>query len=579
MQLAWREEGTPPATFSTNRALLQQPGMSIREQVFEYLRDHPAFVQEIDTYMEGGMRLVEEGVIPDGPDRAGTVAKYISQWEDIEEGAETPDDPDWSDSEPEDDAPDWAERLFEAGHVSHLADKEGIDNPDSSDIALIDWEEEQYYFQLNKYPNTSLSFPEVEELVRAYVYEGSGMTRSSVVRYAARPDFRETVGEEHVDNASNLQKGQLKRIYWALNVDKESLPFAPHEYDDESKSVNDLVQDWRGQQEAAVEHKYRQTEADDWKRRYRKEVKERIRQESVAENIEEHLAKNPPSVHVESEATLHPQSGKAHPCHYAIALGDWHLGQVVRLKQNQYDKDVAQERLDLLAERLLQFFQRNRRPFSKLYFVLLGDMLDGANGNMRAGQQAEQDLYYEEQTRVAAECITELIGRVAATIEQVPIQVEMIPGNHGRGTQDRNDDPKRIVELSMYQTADALLGQLDTSDRISTHIESDVVGEFSSFATQILYTHGERIPDMEDTITALQDKSKKHHLLLQGHYHHRQQQELEHLDGLGIQSGSLIGDTSHGRHQLGTGARASQRLIEIDERGPRTPGTFLLDDV
>jgi len=549
--------------------------VSIRETIFAFLRSNPKFLDDIDTYMEGGRHLVANGIVPEGPDREATAAKYIGQWEDIESD-ESPDvdPPDASTDDWEEEAsPDWAEELFEADHVSHLHDKQSIDNPDTSDVALIQWEEERYYFNLNKYPNTSLSFSEVEELVRAYVYEGSGMTRSTVVRYAARDDFREAVGDEHITNAPELQKGQIKRIFWALDIDKESLPFAPHEYDDADKTASDLAEKWRGQQEAAVEQKYRAQEAKDWKRRYRQEVKKRVQIQSKMDAVADALQENPPHVDVApSSQDAEPGSTHGAPYQPLLVFADWHIGRVVDLPDNTYNHKVAEQRLASVREGFQNFLQQYRRPIDTIRVVFLGDLVDGPNGTMHTGQQAHQDLYYEEQPQFVAEEITKIFAELLEW--EVPLQVYAVPGNHGRGTEDRSDDPTRIVELCTYQVAREMSRQLPGSDRMHWTITRDIVGEFSAYSTQILYTHGDRTPrNMEDTLTALQNKSKDYHLLLQGHRHSREAEESEFLKGLGIQSGSLIGDTGHGRHQLGVGARPSQRIVMVDEAGPKTPGT------
>jgi hypothetical protein len=252
-----------------------------------------------------------------------------------------------------------------------------------------------------------------------------------------------------------------------------------------------------------------------------------------------------------------------------FVFSDWHVGQRVELLRATYNRDIFRKRIDSLKREIAEYLKLYSRPMDRAIIAVTGDIIDGPMGNMRAGHQAEQDVLYDKQVKLASTVLAEMVCSVATSVG-VPVDVHCIPGNHGRGTASAKEDTQRVPEMCMYHLAEAYSGDLATWT-----ISDQIIHEFRVYDTQVLMAHGERIPrDIDKVIYAMMDKTCSNHLLINGHFHHDLTKDSH--KGMGVQSGSIVGDTSFGLHQLGVGARPSQRVIEVRRRGPQLPGMFLV---
>jgi DNA repair exonuclease SbcCD nuclease subunit len=99
---------------------------------------------------------------------------------------------------------------------------------------------------------------------------------------------------------------------------------------------------------------------------------------------------------------------------------------------NQYNTDIAKERLELLANKIIDTCKRN--DVNTLHIGLLGDFITGIiHGSTIA--QAQEDLI--DQIINVSNLLSYFCGYIA---EQIPnVNVYVVYGNHERSTQGKSD--------------------------------------------------------------------------------------------------------------------------------------------
>lgn len=117
----------------------------------------------------------------------------------------------------------------------------------------------------------------------------------------------------------------------------------------------------------------------------------------------------------------------------AVSLvSDIHYGATVDSIFNQYNTDIAKERLELLANKIIDTCKRN--DVNTLHIGLLGDFITGIiHGSTIA--QAQEDLI--DQIINVSNLLSYFCGYIA---EQIPnVNVYVVYGNHERSTQGKSD--------------------------------------------------------------------------------------------------------------------------------------------
>lgn len=415
------------------------------------------------------------------------------------------------------------------------------------DSYTLDWSAQTYQFVVDQY-RFSAQFEEVEHWVRWYVYDGCAMSQRTVTRMAWHHDGR------------RLTRDFAARIFRVLGIDKNSPPFPPHQL--ETHTPEELAKLHFAQAQADAEHAIRADESRQWRQLYRNAVKAKTRLDVMREEIEGRVGDVRWRIDVQPVDAI-----EAEPCAPIVVLSDWHVGA----KTPWYDQHTFARRVDALCGELDDWFRLYRRPVEAVHVAICGDMIDGPGGNMRPGQQAEQDLYYDEQVAVAAEGLARVLGYIRGLHPRKCVEVHTVTGNHGRGTSGKADDPMRLPESLLYRLTEALTRPLD----IAWDRGADVLHQWRVYTTQVIQTHGDRAPKgLARICHAMRDRAADWQLVLRGHRHSLEVMELH--DALGVQAGTMMGDTHYGLHQLGLSARPSQSIIEVRPSGPRVPGTLLL---
>lgn len=591
--------------------------MTKKEKVFAHLDEcYDELYSDIDNKTEIARQINKKLNLGSNPN---TIRDYIREWLNQEDKAETTSNESSTQSTSESDKTDDEQNTYTVNFSSfeewmnfkgkikeedrrkykkrknfreHIGDnldewffvstdqaRKKVNRPESHMFCAYNLNEQVYYFNFaydSNLPNVAADFSQIRRLVEAYVYYGEAKTRKQCTRILLdETDFAEEHGDIVRDvNGNPIRFEHTKKILKALGIDKNSQPYPPH--DIREKSREDIIQAWREKDEAWIEKQKLETDAEHWKSRYKDLVSDRMDVKRILEEVADGL----PEGDIRLEIDPIEMDSDKPEYDMIILLADWHVGQVSDVLTNTYNKSVFKNRINRLKEGIQAWMQTHDRPIRKCWIVVNGDMLDGPNGTMRPNQQYEQDLFYNDQTRVASRSLSEVISFVRGHLpNSIPISIQAVPGNHGRSTKEREDDPYRMIELATYQISEAITEDLENLEwSIAREIFQDWLINHYSRTTQIIQTHGDRsYKNYKDHIEALMDKRADYHLLTSGHYHHEKIQE--DLDKLGVQSGSLAGDEPYGLHRLAVGSRPSQRIMMVDQDGPYIPGQLIVDNL
>lgn len=232
-------------------------------------------------------------------------------------------------------------------------------------------------------------------------------------------------------------------------------------------------------------------------------------------------------------------------------LSDWHIGKSTQ----RFNAKVAEERADSLVAQLSEHALAN--GVSNIIWHIDGDMVDGPAGNMHANQWMHQDVHFQDQIVLAAKLITGVITKVCAKTRISRDKVCMVGGNHGRFTAERSDDPVRMADALVYKMVEASLG-------IAPHnvISGEDFYLLNDNGLAVIGHHGDKMS--KDPIAVIWELTQsgrapidtKAWVWLYGHLHSNVCEEIQ-TNCYSMRSGSFAGPDEY-TLRIGKGARASQ---------------------
>jgi len=427
--------------------------------------------------------------------------------------------------------------------------------------AYMHWPSGEYWFIIGGKEPFDIPFSEVQYLIKLYVHAGSGLTGKTVTRRCI-----DQLGRD-------MTHGLLKKIFKALDIDKDSPPFAPHKLAEEDPDDLASVENLRAKAEAAVEHKMSEREPKALRRLVRKQARDlKDIKHQMSEAIEAaEMSPIEPRPVVTQSGDTNPE---AKPYRPVVLLSDWHIGKKVDLPDNKFHLEVAWERIHHLTEQIGQFFKHNQRPFSEIVVGVLGDLVDGVLGNVYEQQWLEQDVSGRHQAVEAAKMLSEVLAQLHWMTGK-PVHAVCTPGNHGRSGGNRGADPERFPEAMTYELAASYLSeiedvqlQINDGDRVATY-------EVEEFGTQLLFTHGDRTP--RDIRELGWSRMNERIGIASGHSHTDERSGVSDRHVYWQQNGALCGVDGFESDQIGKAFRPSQSMMMVDDQGPQPGRSFLLD--
>jgi len=415
--------------------------------------------------------------------------------------------------------------------------KEVLGVDDDADYFSRDDEDEIYIFCIDCV-TFSMSYREIEDMIAVYVHEGGGLTQVQVARHMWRRHRRK------------LTADFVRRIFRVLGVVKHNPPLAPHVIED--ADPEDAAEIWHEQKLAEIETRYRAKRSKKIEQALKEERQKTLHFEDLAA---EYLDNQDRKVVTIPEGDPWWKTDAEIEGHTAIVcLSDWHVGKVSEIVR---DVDDFNLQIDLLRARLEDYFTvENSRPVDRLIFTVGGDILDGTQGDMHAGQLAGQWCYGREQAEIAAEALALVIEEVSQNLG-IESEVYTVTGNHDRTSKKRDADPFRTVGGLTYALARS------HCDNARWTICDDTIAKFSAGGTGFLLTHGDQTP--KDPRRLFHGLDGCYQAVITGHYH--SYSFSEDYSGSWFQVGSLCGVDDYAR-KIGKGASPSQLVISCREGLP-----------
>lgn len=116
----------------------------------------------------------------------------------------------------------------------------------------------------------------------------------------------------------------------------------------------------------------------------------------------------------------------------SLILSDWHLGLKCKNYWNEFNYDIARERIEKLKNKVINYCDRHNA--NTLHIEIIGDMI---NGSIHLGNRVESEEDVVSQAMSTSEIISNFINDLANKIPN--IRVYTLYGNHGRVSPNKSD--------------------------------------------------------------------------------------------------------------------------------------------
>ncbi|MGM7720507.1 hypothetical protein [Metabacillus sp. Hm71] len=287
----------------------------------------------------------------------------------------------------------------------------------------------------------------------------------------------------------------------------------------------------------------------DQKREYKKMIRNQARFEKLQDDIViavSQLEKKKP-------LTFSPSAEKGLSEKHGLALfSDWHYGMEVNNTLNKFNKQVFNERVAKLVNKIIENGKRNK--ISTLHVANLGDMVSGII-HVSTRVQSNEDII--EQTKYVSETLAEVLSKLANEFET--IKYYNVIGNHGRTGHKSDVGLKENFEYLIPWFLEARLKDFNNIDIVT---DQDGYIAAKIFDEDVIYVHG-NFDRVDQCVTKLpQILGFVPSYIIGGHIHHHY--EKEHGKTTVIVNNSLIGADDHstqGRY----GGKPGQKFIVFDE--------------
>lgn len=240
-------------------------------------------------------------------------------------------------------------------------------------------------------------------------------------------------------------------------------------------------------------------------------------------------------------------------------LSDFHLGQNAKNNFGEYNSDVAADRLQQYAERIIKI--RNLHDSENLYVVLLGDIL---NGEIHFTTQLENRENVTEQIQKSAELISAFVYEMSKHFKNV--YVNGVAGNHSRTSfKDQVLRGNRLDNLIPWYMK-AKLEHLKNVEFIDDKNYDATIGNCDIRGQKYLLVHGDYDSYSEKGVSKLvMMLGFKPHAILFGHLHRC---SYDNIAGVKIiRSGSFSGTVDDYTISKRLCGAPSQMVCVVDSNG------------
>jgi hypothetical protein len=297
----------------------------------------------------------------------------------------------------------------------------------------------------------------------------------------------------------------------------------------------------------------------DQKREYNKLITNQARFEAIKDDVYSailQLEKNKP---LSFSPNFVENGGK----HGLALFSDWHYGMEVSNTTNVFNKQVFNERVEKLVNKIIEYGHVNK--IDTLHIGQLGDLISG-NIHVSTRVQSNEDVI--EQTKYVSEVIAQVLSVLANEFPK--IKYYNVIGNHGRAGHKNDVGIKENFEYLIPWFLEARLRDFDNIEIITDqdgYICTNILNE------EVVFVHG-NYDRVDQCVTRLpQVLGFVPSYIFGGHIHHNY--EKEYGATTVIVNSSLIGADDYsmqGRY----GAKPSQKFLIFDHDGLESTYTIKL---
>lgn len=235
-----------------------------------------------------------------------------------------------------------------------------------------------------------------------------------------------------------------------------------------------------------------------------------------------------------------------------LELSDWHYGIVIDNHWNQYNPDIAKERIAYLLDEVIRLCEKE--GVAKIHVVNLADLICGRI-HLPLRLQSRFDVI--TQIMEVSEILAEFLNTLSNVVE---VHYYDCLDNHSRLEPNKSDslDLESLARITPWYLKERL------GDSIAIHSNEfgDDIITFNIFDHKVLGVHGDK-DSPRTAIDSLSMMTHQHYeLILTAHLHHFSADEKN--ETLIIANGSLMGTDNYAKN-LRLSAKPSQNLIISSE--------------
>lgn len=241
----------------------------------------------------------------------------------------------------------------------------------------------------------------------------------------------------------------------------------------------------------------------DQRREYNKLLRESARYEHLLDIMEQSIKEIKP-LKLNNIDVSNPTNVEA-----VLILSDFHYGLIVDNVLNEYNVDIAKERLEILLKKTIYYCQIHR--VQKLHLGLAGDLICGAI-HLQSRVAAEEDLI--SQVINVSELLANFINSLKAYIPEV--RVYGVIGNHSRVNADKKSNmPAENFERLIFKYIKLRLSNINV---LTNGLEDWIT--FKVKEQLVFMTHGDKDSLTNIKLHSVNLLGKVPDRIYFGHIHH-----------------------------------------------------------
>lgn len=300
-----------------------------------------------------------------------------------------------------------------------------------------------------------------------------------------------------------------------------------------------------------LELKKEKVKVQDLKTQVNKQIRELARKENLGEILEEKLDKLPNQM-INMNYINHMPSKKQ-----GIAMiSDVHYGMVVDNFLNKYNPDIAQERMNYLTDKIIEYSKLNNLDVMNV--CLLGDMI---SGEQYLSVRLENRENLINQIINVSELLSEAIYKISLNVPFVTVSIA--DGNHERVYNKKENLNKDNYTELIRKFLELKLKDVSNITFTENVYDNNIIS-FECCGNTVVGLHGDKCKKDKVSYEMYNMLNKKIDIILMGHFHQISQDIC--YETIVYRNGSFIGTDEYARN-LNLNTYPTQKLLIISELG------------